>query len=169
MFISPSKYCYEKCVRFFKMIFKSPSRSQREKRVCFFKMLFKVLAIVMGMGLISFLFLSGFNYLEDFLGWKKNIVAGLITGPMAAWILLEVIIRYIARRGLRKLYDKLSMLLYSFLFISLLMAFLINFGWGIGICFALLTTIEAGAVYYRQASASKKKSLKRKLPWIFYR
>lgn len=150
------------------MLFKK-TRSHREKIKNTVKNYLTVLSLVILLAAVSYLFLSGFNYIETFLGWKKNIIAGLITGLMAAWLLLEVIIRYLSRHGRDKLYDKLSLWLYVFLFISLLTAFFINFGALVGVTVILLTAGEACWVWWRQASPSKRKKFKRSLPWIFYR
>lgn len=150
-------------------MFISAKKTWKQKRIKFAKTLAKLIIAVTALAGVSYLFLSGFNCLEEFLGWKTNIIAGFITGTMAAWVLLGVIIQYFSKRGRKKFYDKLSWGLYAFLMACLLMAFFINFGFGIGISFLMLTAIETVIIYYRSLSAQKKKSLKRKLPWLFYR
>lgn len=150
-------------------MFISANRTRKQKRIKYAKTLVKVILAVTALAGVSYLFLSGFNCLEEFLGWKTNIIAGFITGAMAAWVLLGVIIQYFSKRGRKKLYDKLSWGLYAFLMACLLMAFFINFGFGVGISFLVISVTEAVVIYYRSLSAQKKKSLKRKLPWLFYR
>lgn len=150
-------------------MFISPNRARKQKRIKMLKTASAIVVTVSVLTLVSYLFLSGFNSFEEYLGWKNNIIAGFITGLMASWVLLGVIINYFHKRSRKKLYDKLSMGLYIFLMTSLLVAFFINFGFGIGISFLLIALIESGAIYYRQLTAQKKKSLKRKLPWLFYR
>ena len=145
------------------------SRQRREKRKRLIKTLSVVLAAVLFSVVVSYLFLSGFNYLETWLGWKKNIIAGLITGLMACWCLLGVIIRYVAQNKYHKFYDKLSLGVYGFLFVGLIVAFFLNFGAGIGISFLCLSLVESGLVWWHQADKGTRKRLKRRLPWIFYR
>lgn len=150
-------------------MFISPSRARKQKRIKMLKTVSALIVAVALLTLVSYLFLSGFNYLEEYLGWKNNIIAGLITGIMAVWVLMSVIIQYFHKRSRKKFYDKLSLGIYVFLTISLVVAFFINFGLGIGFSFLLIVLIEGGTIYYRQLTAQKKKSLKRKLPWLFYR
>lgn len=90
------------------------SRSRREKRKRLLKNVSAVVAVIFSFSLVSYLFLSGFNRLEAILGWKNNVIAGFMTGLMAAWILWDVILRYTSRRGRHKLYDRLSLGVYVF-------------------------------------------------------
>ena len=78
------------------------SRSRREKRKRLLKNVSAVVAVIISFSLVSYLFLSGFNRLEAILGWKNNVIAGFMTGLMAAWILWDVILRYTSRRGRHK-------------------------------------------------------------------
>lgn len=150
-------------------MFISPSRARKQKRIKFVKNFLKISSILLGLVVVAYLFLSGFNGLEKLLGWKTNIISGFITGFMATWVLLNVIIRYFHKRNHKKLYDKLSWILYSFLLICLLLAYFLNFGFGVGMVFLFCAITEGCFAYYHHLSANQKKTLRRKLPWLFYR